>query len=311
MSSTPQFAKESDGTGAFVRQDSVFRDRVTADGSSGYPAEAGRYHLYVSLACPWAHRAVIVRALKGLEAAIDVTVVDPIRDERGWRFLSEQPDPLHGWTSLSEGYLQSNPRFEGRVTVPVLWDKETGRIVNNESSEIIRMLNREFDAWGDPSLDLYPAPLAAGIDALNARLYGAVNNGVYKAGFATVQSAYEAALVPLFAMLDELDERLATRRFLFGPHMTETDIRLFTTLVRFDLVYYSHFKCNLRQIRDYTFLQGWLRDMYQTPGIAETVDMAQIKRHYYGSQRWVNPTGIIPVGPPVDLTAAPGRNHLP
>lgn len=295
--------------GAFVRRDSAFRRFVTADGSSGFPAEAGRYHLYVSLACPWASRTVIVRKLKRLEQAVGMTVTSPDMLENGWTFGGDT-DPLTGARCLYEIYLAADPAHTGPATVPVLWDKQARTIVNNESSEIIRMLNREFDAWGGADLDLYPAPLAAGIDALNARLYDAVNNGVYKAGFATAQRAYDEAVVPLFAMLDELDERLAAQRFLFGPEITETDVRLFTTLVRFDLVYYGHFKCNLRQVRDYANLQGWLRDMYQTPGIAETVDLAQIKRHYYGSQRWVNPTGIIPIGPTIDLMRPHNRNRL-
>ena len=295
--------------GAFVRRDSAFRRFVTSDGSSGFPAEPGRYHLYVSLACPWASRAVVVRALKRLEPVIGMTVVSPDMLENGWTFEGGH-DPLTGSRYLYELYRAADPTHTGPVTVPVLWDTRERTIVNNESSEIIRMLNQAFDAWGDRGVDLYPAPLAAEIDALNARIYGAVNNGVYKAGFATTQAAYDDAVVPLFAVLDELDERLSVRRFLTGPDFTEADVRLFTTLVRFDLVYYGHFKCNIRQIRDYPNLDGWLRDVYQWPGIAGTVDLAQIKRHYYGSQRWVNPTGIIPAGPSVDLTAPHGRQHL-
>ncbi len=295
--------------GDFVRRDSAFRRFVTADGASGFPAEPGRYHLYVSLACPWASRTVIVRRLKRLERVIGMTVTSPDMLEHGWTF-GANPEPLTGARYLYEIYAAADPDYTGSVTVPVLWDTQTRTIVNNESSEIIRMLNRAFDAWGDAGVDLYPARLAPEIDALNARIYDAVNNGVYKAGFATTQAAYEEAVVSLFAMLDELDERLATRRFLLGPQITETDIRLFTTAVRFDLVYYGHFKCNICQLRDYANLEGWLRDVYQWPGIAATVDLAQIKRHYYGSQRWVNPTGIIPVGPSVDLTAPHGRQHL-
>lgn len=294
--------------GAFVRRDSAFRHFVTEDGASGFPAESGRYHLYVSLACPWASRTVIVRKLKRLEHVVGMAVVSPDMLENGWTFEGG-PDLLTGARHLYELYA-ADPAHTGPATVPVLWDKQARTIVNNESSEIIRMLNRAFDAWGDPSVDLYPAQLAPEIDALNARLYDALNNGVYKAGFATTQAAYETAVVPLFAMLDELDERLATRRFLFGSEITETDIRLFTTAVRFDLVYYGHFKCNVRQLRDYANLEGWLRDMHQWPGIAETVNLAQIKRHYYGSQRWVNPTGIIPLGPTVDLTAPSDRHRL-
>jgi putative glutathione S-transferase len=311
MSSTAPFPKESDGKGAFVRQDSVFRDRVTADGSSGFPAASGRYHLYVSLACPWAHRAVIIRELKGLQDAIDVTVVDPIRDERGWRFLPDLPDPLHGWTYLSEGYLASNPDFDGRVTVPVLWDKETGTIVNNESSEIIEMLNGEFDAFAThPELDLYPEALRDEIDTLNAQIYDTVNNGVYKSGFAASQESYEEAVLPIFATLDELEERLATRRFLFGGEQTLADWRLFTTLVRFDPVYHGHFKANIRKLAEYPNLFGYLRDLYQTPGVADTVDMDHIKRHYYVTHTSINPTQIVPVGPVQDLTAPHGRESL-
>ena len=294
--------------GAFVRRDSAFRRFVTADGSSGFRAEPGRYRLYVSLACPWASRTVILRKLKRLEPVIGMTVVSPDMLENGWTF--EGADPLTGFRYLYELYAAADPAHTGPATVPVLWDTQGRTIVNNESSEIIRMLNREFDAWGDAGVDLYPARLAPEIDVLNDRIYETVNNGVYKAGFATTQLAYEAAVVPLFVMLDELDERLTRQRFLFGRQITETDIRLFTTLVRFDLVYYGHFKCNVRQLRDYANLEGWLRDVHQWPGIAETVDLAQIKRHYYGSQRWVNPTGIIPVGPSVDLSAPHGRQRL-
>lgn len=310
-SSKAAFPKESDESGAFVRQDSAFRDRITADGSSGYPAAAGRYHLYVSLACPWAHRAVIVRALKGLEDAIAVTVVDPIRDERGWRFRPDVPDPLHGWTHLSEGYVASRPDFDGRVTVPVLWDTETGRIVNNESAEIIEMLNAEFDAFATrPDLDLYPAAQRDAIDALNAQIYDTVNNGVYRSGFAATQGAYEEAVWPLFATLDELEERLATRRFLFGTEQTLADWRLFTTLVRFDPVYHGHFKCNVRKLAEYPNLSGYLRDLFQTEGVAATVDMDHIKRHYYVTHTSINPTQVVPVGPDEDLTAPHGREAL-
>ncbi|WP_354701089.1 Glutathionyl-hydroquinone reductase YqjG [Paraconexibacter sp. AEG42_29] len=305
------FPKESDSKGAFVRQDSVFRDRVTADGSSGYPAVAGRYHLYVSLACPWAHRAVIVRALKGLEDAIGVTVVDPIRDELGWRFRPDVPDPLHGWTYLSEGYAASNPAFDGRVTVPVLWDKETGRIVNNESAEIIEMLSGEFDAVAtNPDLDLYPADQREAIDALNAQIYDTVNNGVYKSGFASTQESYEAAVYPLFETLDELEDRLGSRRYLFGAAQTLADWRLFTTLVRFDPVYHGHFKCNVRKLGEYPNLFGYLRDLYQTPGVADTVDMDHIKRHYYVTHTSINPSQVVPVGPDLDLTTPHGREQL-
>ena len=307
----PQFPRETDEAGAFVRQDSAFRGSVTADGSSGFPAEAGRYHLYVSLACPWASRAVIYRRLKGLEDVISMTVVDPVRDERGWRFTPEEPDPINGFEFLSEAYLLTDPDFEGRVTVPVLWDKETDRAVNNESSEIIRMLNSEFNAFaGDPELDFYPEDLRPEIDSLNERIYHGVNNGVYRCGFATTQEAYEAAFVELFETLDWLDDLLADRRYLTGDRITEADWRLFVTLVRFDPVYVGHFKCNQRRIADYPNLSGYLRDLYQHPGIRETVDFDQIKRHYYITHPQINPTGVVPMGPLLDLDEPPGREHL-
>ena len=308
--SAAQFPKESDDRGAFVRQESRFRDWVSADGSTAFPAAAGRYHLYVSLACPWASRTVIVRKLKRLEEAIGLTVVDPIRDERGWRFLPEEPDPVNGFAYVAEAYAASDPAFDGRVTVPVLWDKESGRIVNNESAEIVRMLNSAFDAWGDTSVDLYPEPLRDEIDAINERVYETVNNGVYRAGFATTQGAYEAAFDELFASLDWLDERLASRRFLLGSEITEADWRLFVTLVRFDAVYVGHFKCNLRRIDDYPNLSGYLRDLYQQPGVAETVSFDHIKRHYYVTHPQLNPTRIVPKGPALDLGSPHGRELL-
>jgi putative glutathione S-transferase len=299
--------------GAFVREASRFRDWVTADGSSGYAAQPGRYHLYVSPACPWAHRTVIVRLLKGLEHAVTISAVDPIRDERGWRFTEgpgHGPDPVNGFAYLREAYLASDPAHDGRVTVPVLWDRESGRIVNNESAEIIRMLNSEFAAWGDRDVDLYPAPLREEIDAVNEPVYAYVNDGVYKVGFARTQEAYEAAFGRLFTTLDWLDERLADRRWLVGGRITEADWRLFCTLVRFDAVYVGHFKCNLRRIADYRHLSGYLRDLYQQPGIAGTVDMDHIKRHYYGTHPSIDPLGIVPLGPELDLDAPPGREGL-
>ena len=290
--------------GRFARQESRFRDWVTADGSSGLPAVAGRYHLYVSLACPWAHRTIILRRLKGLEDAIGMSIVDPIRDERGWAFRNVRgatPDHVNGWTFLSQGYLASDPSFDGRVTVPVLWDKETGRIVSNESADVLVMLNSAFDAVAEnPDLDLYPADLRPEIDELNARVYDTVNNGVYKAGFAQTQAAYEEALFPLFETLDWLEARLGSRRFLFGGRQTLADWRLFTTLVRFDAVYVGHFKCNLRRIADLPNLSRYLHDLLATPGVAETVDMDQIKRHYYVTHPGINPTGIVPAGPVLD-----------
>ena len=312
MSTAAPFPKESDAEGAFVRQASAFRDRVTADGSSAFPAEAGRYHLYVSLACPWAHRTVIVRMLKGLEDVISLSVVDPLRDERGWRFGPDFPDPLeHGWGYLSEAYAATDPAFDGRVTVPTLWDTATGRVVNNESADILVMLNEEFDAFATrPDLDLYPAALRPEIDELNAWVYDAINNGVYKSGFAATQEAYDAAVHPLFAALERADERLATRRYLFGAEPTLADWRLFTTLVRFDAVYVTHFKCNLRRIADFTHLSGYLRDLYQQPGVAATVDFDHIKRHYFMTHPSINPTRIVPAGPLLDLDAPHGRESV-
>ena len=300
------FPKESSPSGAFCRQASAFRGAVTADGSSGFPAESGRYHLYVSSACPWAHRVIIARKLKGLEEAIGMTIVDPIRDEKGWAFRDD-PDPLHGFTYLEEAYLQSEPTFEGRVTVPVLWDKQTNRIVNNESADILRMLNTEFNAFTDSDVDLYPEQLRDDIDAIDARIYEAINNGVYRAGFATSTEAYTTAVTELFEMLAELESRLEGQRFLMGPKPTESDWRLFTTLVRFDAVYFGHFKCNLRSIESMPNLWGYLRDLYQQPGVAETVDMDHIKRHYYETHLTINPTGIVPIGPALDFQAPHGR----
>jgi putative glutathione S-transferase len=300
---------DAESTGArFVRKESAFRNWVTADGSpgptgeGGFRAEAGRYHLYVSLACPWAHRTLIFRVLKGLENLISVSVTNWLMLENGWTF-EEGPgvvaDPIHGARYLYEVYRAARPDYSGRVTVPVLWDKKTGTIVNNESSEIIRMFNAAFD--GD---------LRSEIDDLNARIYETVNNGVYKAGFATSQGAYEEAVYPLFATLDWLDDRLASQRYLSGDRQTEADWRLFTTLVRFDPVYVGHFKCNIRRIADYPNLSGYLRDLYQIPGVASTVNMRHIKGHYYGSHRSINPTGIVPVGPEFDLWAPSGREDL-
>lgn len=294
--------------GAFVRPETQFRNWVRADGSTPFRPEAGRYHLFVSLACPWAHRTLILRKLKGLEDAIGVTVVDPLMREEGWTF--PEPDPVTGSTRLHEVYTKADPTYSGRVTVPVLWDKKTGTIVSNESAEIVRMLNREFDAFGDASLDFYPADLAEEIDRLNAFVYDRVNNGVYKAGFATSQEKYEQAFDALFAALDELDTRLADRRYLLGNRQTEADWRLFTTLVRFDAVYVGHFKCNLRRIADYPNLSGYLRDLYQVPGVAETVDFHHIKRHYYASHTMINPTGVVPKGPALDLDAPHGRDSV-
>jgi glutathionyl-hydroquinone reductase len=283
------FPKESDAGGRFIRQTSRFRDRVHDR------PEPGRYHLYVSLACPWASRAIITRKLKRLEAVLPMTVLDPVRDERGWRFSADEPDPVNGFTFLSEAYEATEAGFDARVTVPVLWDTHEGRIVNNESADIVRMLN----GWSDEGPDLAPAALRDEIDEINRYVYENVNDGVYRSGFATSQEAYEEAFDRLFAALDVLDDRLSTRRYLVGDgeRITEADWRLFVTLVRFDTVYVSHFKCNLRRIADYPHLSGYLRDLFQQPGIADTVDFDHIKRHYFGTHPSLNPTRIIPKGP--------------
>lgn len=290
--------------GRFVRGDAAFRDHVTADGSSGFRAEPGRYHLYVSLACPWAHRTLIFRKLKRLEDVISLSIVDPYMGADGWTFSEGPeciPDTVNGARFLHEIYTLAKRDYTGRVTVPVLWDKQKRTIVNNESAEIIRMLNTEFDAFGDASLDFYPVDLRAAIDALNAEIYAKVNNGVYRCGFATTQEAYEEAFVDLFEMLARLEIRLARSRYLLGARITEADWRLFTTLLRFDAVYFGHFKCNLRRIADHANLSGYLRDLFQVPGVADTVSFAHIKRHYYASHTTINPTGIVPVGPAQDL----------
>lgn len=294
--------------GAFKRQESAFRDQVTADGSSGFKAEPGRYHLYVSLACPWAHRTLIFRKLKKLDDAISVSVVEPLMLENGWE-LAPGADPVNGKRFLYEVYTEVKPDMSGRVTVPVLWDKQKRTIVNNESAEIIRMLNTEFNAFGDPSSDYYPADLRGEIDEINAYVYDRVNNGVYKAGFATDQTVYERAFDQLFEALDALEERLGRQRYLAGDRLTEADWRLFTTLVRFDAVYVGHFKCNLRRIEDYPNLSNYLRELYQVDGVADTVSFEHIKRHYYGSHKTINPTGIVPKGPALDYGAPHDRDR--
>ena len=302
--------------GRFVRKDSAFRNWVTSDGSpgpsgtGGFKAEPGRYHLYVSLACPWAHRTLIFRKLKGLEDMIGVSIVHWRMLENGWTFEEDSgvvPDPIHGARFLYEVYSKAKPDYTGRVTVPVLWDKVTGCIVSNESSEIIRMFNSAFDACGAAPGDFYPEDLRPGIDDWNTRVYDTVNNGVYKAGFATTQEAYEAAFTELFATLDVIEEHLGAHRYLLGDRLTEADWRLFTTLVRFDPVYVGHFKCNLRRIADYPNLSGYLRDLYRVPGVSQTVDMRHIKGHYYESHRTINPTGIVPAGPAMDPPLSHGR----
>ncbi|GAC1470623.1 MAG: glutathione S-transferase C-terminal domain-containing protein [Chloroflexota bacterium] len=302
---TPQFAAETNTEGAFVRQEYSIRDRITADGSSGFRAAPGRYHLYVSLACPWAHRAIIVRRLLGLEDVVSMSVVDPIRDERGWAFRDGpgySVDPVNGFSFLSEAYLATDPGYTGRYTVPCIWDRVTGRLVTNNYPDITIDFETQFSTYADPSVDLYPEHLRSEIDAVNAVVYEDVNNGVYKTGFATTQAAYEAAFDALFARLDWLEERLAGQRFLAGATLTEADVRLFTTLVRFDAVYYGHFKCNLRRLVDYPNLWNYARDLYQRPGFGETVDVTHIKRHYYMTHDQLNPTRIVPKGPAMDWT---------
>jgi putative glutathione S-transferase len=299
--------------GRYVRKDSTFRDWVRRDGSTAFQPEAGRYHLYVSMACPWAHRTLVVRKVKKLESVISVSVVEPLMAENGWTFGevgTPTEDGVQGVRLLHQIYTAAQPNFTGRVTVPVLWDRKTRTIVNNESSEIIRMLNAEFDAFGDSSVDLYPESLRTEIDELNAYVYPNINNGVYRCGFATTQEAYEEAFVALFEALDEIDRRLAGKRFLNGSALTEADWRLFTTLVRFDAVYVGHFKCNKRRIADYAHLSGYLRELYQIPGIADTVNMDHIKRHYYESHGTINPSGVVPVGPELNLDVDHGRQGI-
>lgn len=312
---------DTDATGGeFVRTDAQFRNWVTPDGSpgpsgeGGFPARAGRYHLYVSLACPWAHRTLIVRRLKGLEELIGVSVVNPLMASEGWTFEPGPgvvADPVAGATRLHAVYTRARPDYSGRVTVPVLWDLERDTIVSNESSEIVRMLGSAFDGIGARPLDLAPADLLPAIDEINDLVYDKVNNGVYKAGFATDQAVYEREVAALFEALDALERRLAGQRYLTGPRITEADWRLFTTLLRFDAVYHGHFKCNLRRIVDYPNLSGFLRELYQWPGVRDTVDFDHIKQHYYRSHDTINPNGIVPLGPVLDLDAAPGRGHLP
>jgi len=300
--------------GAFVRVDSAFHDRVTADGSSGFRAEPGRYHLYVSLACPWAHRTLIIRALKGLESILPISVVDPFMGAKGWTFTNGPgciPDTVNGATRLYELYVRTKADYTGRVTVPVLWDVKTGRIVNNESSEIVRMLNREFDSFATRRVpDLYPDSLRADIERWNTRIYHTVNNGVYRSGFATTQEKYEEAVTELFDTFDVLEQHLAAHRYLCGSQITEADWRLFPTLVRFDAVYHGHFKCNLRRLIDYPRLWAYARDLYQVPGVAATVNLSHIKEHYYRSHESINPTRIVPKGPLLDFTTPHGRERL-
>lgn len=304
--------KSSDGE--FVREDAGFRHWLTADGSNGpegqqgFKAESGRYHLYVSLACPWAHRTLIFRHLKGLESHIDVTVVSPDMGEQGWVF--REPEPLYGFQHMHQLYTKAKPDYTGRVTVPVLWDKQTQTIVSNESSEIIRMFNSAFNHITGNTDDYYPQVLRADIDKWNDYIYPTINNGVYRCGFATTQEAYDVAFEELFAALDKVENHLAESRYLAGDTLTEADWRLFTTLVRFDAVYVGHFKCNLKRIADYPNIQGYLKELYQYSEVAKTVDFHHIKRHYYFSHTMINPTGIVPKGPELDLVSPHGRDRL-
>jgi len=305
--------------GHFVRKSPAFRNWITPDGSAGssgeggFKAEAGRYHLYVSLACPWAHRTLIFRALKGLKDMISVSVVHWYMAEQGWTFDEGEgviSDPVNSATYMHQIYTKARFDYSGRVTIPVLWDKKTEMIVSNESSEIIRMLNSAFDGIGAKDGDYYPENLRQEIDTINDRIYNTVNNGVYRCGFATTQEAYDEAITPLFETLDWLEDRLSSWRYLMGASITEADWRLFTTLVRFDPVYVGHFKCNIRRIEDYPNLSNYVRDLYQQPEIAETVNMEHIKKHYYASHDTINPTRIVPMGPEIDFSAPHNRTKL-
>jgi glutathionyl-hydroquinone reductase len=310
-----ELPQEAGRTGEFLRADSAFRDRITADGSSGFKAEPGRYHLYVAHGCPWAHRTLIYRALKKLDGLISVAYAIPGLKQNGWTFESDPrfpdciPDTVNGFHYMHEAYTAADGTYTGKVTVPTLWDKKTGRIVNNESSEIIRMFNSEFNAITGSTVDYYPAPLRAEIDRLNERIYHNVNNGVYRCGFAKSQAAYDAAYDGLFAVLDELEERLSRRRYLVGHQLTEADWRLFPTLARFDVAYFSLFKCNRNRIADYPNLSNYMRELYQAPGVAATVKPRYYVMNYYSIAK-LNPTGIIPKGTPVDLEQPHDRARL-
>ena len=305
--------------GRFKRQESAFRNWITADGSvgpgheGGFEAEPDRYHLYVAYACPWAHRALIFRKLKGLEKMLPVSVVNPLMLENGWSFepgYKVVADPIHNARFMHQVYTAADPEYTGRVTVPVIWDKKKQTIVNNESAEIIRMLNSAFDDIGAREADYYPGDLSERIDEINESVYHKVNNGVYKAGFATTQEAYEEAVIPLFETLDGLEKILSDNRYLCGSRLTEADWRLFTTLIRFDAVYVGHFKCNIRRIDDYPNLSNYVRELYQYPGIAETVEFHAIKLHYYASHDTINPSGVVPVGPALDFHRPHDRERL-
>lgn len=317
---TDQWYDTKSSGGRFVRSESQFRNWITADGSagpsgsSGFEAEAGRYHLYISLACPWAHRTLIFRKLKKLENLISLSIVDYEMGSNGWKFSDREgaiPDAIHNAGYMYEIYTAADPQYSGRVTVPVLWDKKKNTIVSNESSEIIRMFNSAFDELTGSNADFYPQDLRQEIDTVNDRIYHNVNNGVYKSGFATTQQAYEEAFNALFEVLEELEERLSQHRYLAGDRLTEADWRLFTTLIRFDAVYVGHFKCNKKRISDYPNLQNYLLELYQYPGVAETVDMVHIKEHYYGSHESINPHRVVPLGPDLDFSVSHDRERLP
>ena len=317
-----QFVTETSESGEFVRQEDAFREWISADGATPYPAIAGWYHLYISLACPWASRTLIVRNLKGLEEAIGLTIVDPVRDENGWAFRDpsgkiepgapfESTDPVNQFHYLREAYAATDPNFDERVTVPVLWDKQKGKIVNNCEDDICRMFNDVFNSVAkNKQVDLFPKDIEAEHNQLSDYIYENVNNGVYRAGFATRQRAYERGCRRVFDALDQLESRLSTSRYLFGHRIVEADWRLFCTLVRFDAVYHGHFKCNIRRIVDYPNLQGYLMDLYQQPGITQTVNFDHIKRHYYITHHEINPNGIVPLGPTLDLTKPHGRAKM-
>lgn len=312
-SASPQFSAETSSEGAFVRQRYTIRDRITADGSSGFPAAPGRYHLYVSYACPWAQRSMIVRRLLQLEDVISMSVVDPIRDDRGWAFRDgpgHTRDPVEGFSFLSEAYLATDPGYTGRFTVPCIWDRKTSRLVTNNFPDITIDLETQFGEWADPTFDLYPEVLRPEIDEIAWLIYTDVNDGVYKAGFATSQAAYEEAFDALFARLDWLEDRLSRRRYLVGDTLTEADIRLYPTLARFDTVYVGHFKCNLRRLVDYPNLWAYARDLYSLPAFRDTTNFDHIKRHYYGTHPQLNPTGIVPKGPLVDWDASHDRARM-
>lgn len=310
---------KTNSAGEFIRWESGFRHWVRVDGGAGpsgdggFKAEPGRYHLYVSYACPWAHRTLIYRALKGLQNVISVSVVHPIMPAESWVFgeyPGATPEHIHGFDKLHQLYHRSEPKFQGVVTVPVLYDKHRDQIVNNESSEIIRMLNSAFDHWGRADVDFYPENLRNDIDVINRLVYENVNNGVYRSGFATTQTAYEQAYQALFDTLDQLENHLSKHRYLVGGQVTEADWRLFPTLLRFDAVYYNHFKCNRQLLMSYPNLWGYTRELYQTDGVAETVNMDHIKTHYFGSHQSINPSGIVPLGPEIDFTAPHGRERI-